>query len=201
MGLSLLGWQQKDKLWGIQIYKGRWDKVIKKMIKFYNLKSNARILDVGCGKGFFLADFKNLLPDGEFHGVDVSKYALKKSHQSVRDGLITSCASKLPWSKNYFDLVVSFNTFHNLYNFQLIKALKEFERVGKKNIYALRLIETKEKKMNLLYWQVTCESFCTPKEWEWWFKSQNILEIIHIFSSNDIKKNLKQQFYLSKNQN
>ena len=90
---------------GYKYIKGRWDKVIKKMIKFYNLKSNARILDVGCGKGFFLADFKNLLPDGEFHGVDVSKYALKKSHQSVRDGLITSCASKLPWSKNYFDLV------------------------------------------------------------------------------------------------
>jgi len=21
-----------------------------------------------------------------------------------------------------------------------------------------------------LYWQVTCEAFNTPKEWEWWFK-------------------------------
>ena len=24
--------------------------------------------------------------------------------------------------------------------------------------------------MNLLYWQVTCEAFCTPEEWKWWFK-------------------------------
>ena len=23
--------------------------------------------------------------------------------------------------------------------------------------------------MNLLYWQVTCEAFNTPKEWQWWF--------------------------------
>ena len=27
--------------------------------------------------------------------------------------------------------------------------------------------------MNLLYWQVTCEAFCTPKEWKWWFKETN----------------------------
>ena len=27
--------------------------------------------------------------------------------------------------------------------------------------------------MNLLYWQVTCEAFCTPKEWKWWFKQAN----------------------------
>jgi len=25
-------------------------------------------------------------------------------------------------------------------------------------------------KANLLYWQVTCEAFCTPQEWEWWFR-------------------------------
>jgi hypothetical protein len=27
-----------------------------------------------------------------------------------------------------------------------------------------------EEKANLLYWQVTCEAFCTPEEWESWFK-------------------------------
>ena len=24
--------------------------------------------------------------------------------------------------------------------------------------------------MNLMLWQVTCESFYTPEEWKWWFK-------------------------------
>ena len=32
---------------------------------------------------------------------------------------------------------------------------------------------TEKEKMNLLYWQVTCEAFCTPKEWKWWFKKAN----------------------------
>ena len=36
--------------------------------------------------------------------------------------------------KNYFDLVISFNTLHNLYNYELYDAIKEIERVGKINI-------------------------------------------------------------------
>ena len=49
--------------------------------------------------------------------------------------------------------------------------LKEIERVGKKNKYiCVESYKNEIEKSNLLYWQVTCEMFCTPKEWEWWFK-------------------------------
>jgi hypothetical protein len=27
-----------------------------------------------------------------------------------------------------------------------------------------------QEKANLLYWQLTCEAFCTPDEWRWWFR-------------------------------
>ena len=48
--------------------------------------------------------------------------------------------------KNFFDLVVSFNTLHNLYNFKLFNALKEISRVKKKIlIYVWNHIETKKK--------------------------------------------------------
>jgi len=42
---------------GYKYIQGRWYPVIKQMIKFYKLKKNCKILDVGCGKGFF---FKRL---------------------------------------------------------------------------------------------------------------------------------------------
>jgi protein-L-isoaspartate(D-aspartate) O-methyltransferase len=29
---------------------------------------------------------------------------------------------------------------------------------------------SEEEKVNLMYWQFTCEMFCTPQEWEWWFQ-------------------------------
>ena len=39
---------------GYKYIEGRWEKVAREMIKNYNLKPNAKILDIGCGKGFFI---------------------------------------------------------------------------------------------------------------------------------------------------
>ena len=48
------------------------------------------------------------------------------------------------------------------------------ERVGKKNKYiCVESYRSEEEKANLLYWQVTCESFYNTKEWNWWFKKCN----------------------------
>jgi hypothetical protein len=43
--------------------------------------------------------------------------------------------------------------------------------VAKKKYICVESYRTEEEKANLLYWQVTCEQFNTPKEWEWWFKN------------------------------
>jgi SAM-dependent methyltransferase len=155
---------------GYKYIEGRWYSVIRKMISHYKLKKDAKILDVGCGKGFFLKDFQNILPDAKLFGLDISKYAIKRSPKSIKHNLTLGNSTKLPWKNNYFDLVVSFNTFHNLYNFELSKSLEEFERVGKKKYLCVETYKNEREKMNLLYWQVTCESFCTPEEWGWWFK-------------------------------
>jgi len=156
---------------GFRYVEGRWFKVIKKLIKHYKLKPNAKILDVGCGKGFFLEDFRKILPDGDFYGIDISAYAIKNSHKNIKKKLKLGHASKLPFKTNFFDLVISLNTLHNLYNFELFDALKEIERVSKKNKYiCVESYKTEKQKANLLYWQVTCECFYTPREWKWFFK-------------------------------
>ena len=80
-------------------------------------------------------------------------------------------SSNTTFTDKEFDLVYSLNTLHNLHNYDLDKALREMERVSKKNKYlCVESYRTEEEKANLLYWQVTCEAFCTPEEWEWWFK-------------------------------
>jgi protein-L-isoaspartate(D-aspartate) O-methyltransferase len=43
-------------------------------------------------------------------------------------------------------------------------------RVSKNKKYiCVESYRNEVEKVNLLYWQVTCETFCTPKEWDWWF--------------------------------
>ena len=156
---------------GYKYMEGRWEKVAKLMIDHYGLKAGDKILDIGCGKGFLLYDFTKILPGIEIYGIDVSKYALENSKEEIKDKLIYGNATSLPYEDNYFDFVFSLNTFHNLECYDLFDALKEMERVGKNNKYiCVEAYRNEVEKMNLLYWQVTCEAFNTPKEWEWWFK-------------------------------
>ena len=156
---------------GYQYIVNRWEKVARAIAKHYNLPKNPKILDIGCGKGYLLFDFLKVIPDAEIFGIDISNYAIENSKEEIREHLQVGNATELPWPDNHFDLVCSMNTFHNLYNYELEKALKEFERVGKQNKYiCVESYRTEEEKTNLLYWQVTCEAFCTPKEWEWWFE-------------------------------
>jgi len=156
---------------GYKYMPGRWEKVAKAMADHYGIKAGDRILDVGCGKGFLLYDFTLVVPGVEVYGIDVSQYAIDNSKEEVRDRLTAGNATKLPWPDQHFDLVYSLNTLHNLHCYDLDPALREIERVGRKNKYiCVESYRNELEKANLLYWQVTCEAFNTPEEWAWWFR-------------------------------
>lgn len=155
---------------GYHYMEGRWEKVARIMIDQYGIKSGHRILDIGCGKGYLLYDFTKAVPGVEITGVDLSEYAIENGKPEIKEFLEVGNANNLPYEDNFFDLVVSINTLHNLHCYDLDKALREMERVGKDNKYiCVESYRNEEEKVNLLYWQVTCEAFCTPEEWEWWF--------------------------------
>ena len=156
---------------GYNYIEGRWEKVAKKLIEHYQLKNDAKILDIGCGKGYLLFDLMKLLPDLKLYGLDVSEYAVKNSKEEIKEKITVGNATNLPFKDDYFDLVISINTLHCLEAQDLYKALKEMERVGKKDKYlCVESYRNEVEKANLLYWQVSCEAFNTPKEWKWWFE-------------------------------
>jgi len=151
-------------------YDGRWLDVARRMATHYGIKAGDRILDVGCGKGFLLYEFTRAVPGVEVVGIDVSRYALAHAKEEVRPFLAEGRAESLPYKDRSFDLVISLNTLHNLQLPELELALGEIERVGRKGKYILMDgYRTEAEKVNLLYWQLTCECFFTPREWEWLF--------------------------------
>jgi len=148
-------------------YDGRWKAVVERMRQYYNLPSNAAILDVGCGKGFMLHDFKEIMPNCSVAGIDVSEYALEHSMPSVKPFLKVANAEPLPYPDNSFDLVVSINSIHNLPLEACKKSLQEIERVSKgKSYITVDAWRNDLERENLLKWVLTAETYMHVNDWE-----------------------------------
>ena len=75
-----------------------WSNVVKDFVEYYNIKPDAKILDVGCAKGYMLYDFKRQYPRLEIFGIDISKYAIENCHPEVKDFL--KVGDEKSWSDN-----------------------------------------------------------------------------------------------------
>jgi protein-L-isoaspartate(D-aspartate) O-methyltransferase len=150
-------------------YDGRWLPIAQAMAKHYGLKAGDRILDVCCGKGFLLHEFTRAVRGVEVAGIDISDYAIAHAKEEVRPFLKVGDATHLPYPDKSFDFVISLGGLHNLPIMRLYDAVREIERVGKadKKYIMVESFRTERERMNLLYWQLTCESFHDVKNWEW----------------------------------
>ena len=155
---------------GYKYVPGYWRPIAEKLIEIYNLNPKSKVLEIGCGKGFLLTEIAKLVPGINLNGIDISSYAINQSHLEVRKSLVVGNATSLPWRDQSFDLAFSLNTFHNLYAFDLERALREISRVSSAHYLCVESYRNEIEKQNLLYWQVTCEAFNTPEEWLWWFE-------------------------------
>ncbi|BAE48875.1 class I SAM-dependent methyltransferase [Paramagnetospirillum magneticum] len=149
-------------------YDGRWRPIAEDIARHYGLKAGMRVLDIGCGKAFLLYELTQAVPGLEVVGLDISAYGIANAKEEMRPYLLEGNCTSLPFPDGHFDFVYSINTFHNLLNFELMAALKEMQRVGKGAKWlCVESYRNEREKANLLYWQLTCETFYTPAEWQW----------------------------------
>jgi len=163
-----------DRMYGYGGYKydGRWISVAKRIKKIYKLKKNAKILDIGCAKGFLVKDLIDLGFDA--YGLDISEYAIKNSHKDVAGRIHLGNAKKLPFADNTFDFVISLNTLHNLEKKDCCVALKEITRVSKgKSFIQVDSYRNKKEKKIFLDWVLTAKHHDYPNNWIKLFKSSN----------------------------
>lgn len=153
-------------------YDGRWVSVAKRIKKIYKLKNNAKILDIGCAKGFLVKDLVDIGLDA--YGLDISEYAIKNSHKDVAGRIHLGNANKLPFGDNTFDFVISLNTLHNLEKKDCKVALKEITRVSKgRSFIQVDAYRNKEEKKIFLDWVLTAKYHDYPHNWLKLFKNSN----------------------------
>lgn len=151
--------------YGGYVYDGRWQPVAQDIIDFFHLKSGARILDIGCGKGFLLYDLHK--KGMNVTGLDISEYAITRYQNVLRNKLHVGTAEELPFDDKDFDLVLSINALHNLPRAGVIRALREIERVSKGDSYiVVDSYKTPEEKELFESWVLTAETYGYPHEWE-----------------------------------
>lgn len=152
-------------------YDGRWLPIAEKLAAHYGLKAGDKILDVGCGKGFLLYEFTRAVPGVKVAGLDISQYGIDHAKEEVKPFLTQGHCRKLPYPAKSFDFVYSNGTFHNLPPEDLEPAIREIARVMKKKAWiGVESYRDEKEKANLLYWQLTCEAFYSPKSWRWWYE-------------------------------
>lgn len=164
-----------DRRYGYGGYKylpGRWKPVAEALIERYDLKAGSKLLDVGFGKGFLLYEIQLIEPGIELYGIDISKHGLANIPKELNAQLrLQSAAEPLPWADNFFDLVISLGTFHNLHLPELEKALKEVERVGKNSYVMVESFRNEQEMFNLECWALTAETVLSVRAWEWVYKT------------------------------
>ena len=150
-------------------YDGRWRGLAEKLARHYGLSPGQRVLDVGCGKGFLLYELTAVVPGLAVAGIDISEYAIANAKEEIKSSLHIGEASALPFGDAEFDLVISLGTLHNLAIADLWRALGEVDRVSKdgRGYIMVESFRSMGEKVNLLYWQLTCNSFYSVDDWRW----------------------------------
>jgi len=151
-----------------------WSDVVKDFIDYYNLVDGSKILDVGCAKGFMLYDFYKRNPNLDLYGIDVSKYAIDNSVPEIKNKLKVANATNLPFEDNYFDLVISINTVHNLDKIECATALSEISRVSKKNAFlTVDAFNNEDEEKRMYAWNLTAKTIMSVDEWIKFFDQKN----------------------------
>jgi len=148
-------------------YDGRWRAVARDIIEYYGLAPGARVLDVGCGKGFLVKDLMSECPGLEGFGLDISRYALEHSPPELAGRLYCGSAEQLPFPDDSFDCVLSINAIHNLPRAGVVNALREIQRVCRsdKNYVVVDSYHSEEEKKIFESWVLTAEFHGYPAEW------------------------------------
>lgn len=115
---SILKHEEKD--WW---YRGLRN-IVQSYIKTYKRQQGGKLLDVGCGTGYFM---KQLSLRWDVYGIDISKQAINMAKARSLKNIKLASVEKIPYKNGFFNIILVLDVLEHVEN--EIIALKEIKRV------------------------------------------------------------------------
>jgi len=139
-------------------------------------KRGGQLLDIGCGKGFFLEHAERAY---ETYGVDVSEYGIKQARNRLhKTKLYIGDARQLDFEPRYFDIITCFDVLEHLDDPEA--CIKECNRVLTQNgliVACVPNIESLGRRWKKQQWfgyrDTTHVSLLSNEEWEQLLQKNN----------------------------
>ena len=152
---------------GFHYHERFWKPVVPDFQEHFDLSGSSSLLDVGCAKGFMLADLKKNIRGIKLSGVDISEYAVQNSHPDVADTISVGSCDDLPFENNSFDVVISITTIHNLDYDGCVRSLREIERVAKqKSFITVDAYRDDDERKRMEAWNLTAKTILHVDAWK-----------------------------------
>ena len=163
--------------YGTYKYDGRWQQIAKNCINLYNLKDNAKILNINCEYGFLLYDLLELNNTFDIYGTETSQYAIDQSPEKLSNNIKFCDPRSIDFPNNYFDLVIGLGVVYTLNLPDGIKLLKIISNISKdgNSFITLATYDTEEEKKLFEGWTLAINLCLRREEWKLILKEANYI--------------------------
>lgn len=152
----------------------RFSRQIARIKKF---KPRGKLLDVGCGTGYFLKYLKDYHPQWQIYGVEPSKLLREVANSNVATHIRPGTLNNIPFPNTYVDIITCYDVLEH--SADLNNNLSELKRVLKPN--GLILVQAPNYKSIMAY--------ITGKKWDWWCIPDHVLHFSYDFLTTYFQAN------------
>ncbi|MDR9410892.1 MAG: class I SAM-dependent methyltransferase [Balneolaceae bacterium] len=88
---------------------------IYKLLNFYNIKYNSKILDIGCSSGLLLEElYQHGYPKNNLYGIDISKDAVNIAKSNGFENVQIMDGSELTFKNESMDVIISSDSLEHI---------------------------------------------------------------------------------------
>lgn len=133
-----------------------------KYMKFLRKGSSLKMLDIGCGQGYYVRD---AIEEGiNAHGIDISTHAVDNALAEVRDRITCGSITKIPFPDEEFDIMTAFDVIEHIHPKDTLNAVEEIRRVLKPD--GIIIITTPNSNYGSWVFDLTHINVRPPKFWK-----------------------------------